>query len=250
MLAKDILKKARYALSDTATDRWTDERLLALLNDGILDIAKNTTLFIENTFYTVANTVVDIDLTDRALKVLRAEYLDEPLPFYSFKEMDAKSPTWQLDEGDEVEAIVYDEQRNGLLKQYPIVENAQNPHFEWSSVYGIVTYISYSDIQPVLEDYYGDISGIPDDALIKFYYIRKHEKIDDINTELDIDDLIEKPLVHYIVGTALRDNLDAQNRSMGTEELQLYYQTVEEYNIQKFYNFVRTKHEARYRPHD
>lgn len=249
--AKDIIKKARYNLSDADGTRWTDERLLSLLSDGIKDVAKNTTLFVENIFYVVEDLVVDIDLTDVSTKILRAEYLDEPLPFYSFDEMDQKfGKEWQLTEGTKVEALVYDKQRNSLLKQYPIVENAQNTHIEYDGVYGIVTYISYSDIEPVLEEYYGDVASIPDDALIKFYYIRKHDEVTDINTVLEIDELLMQPLVHFVTGQAFRDNQDVQNRTLGNEELKFYYGMVEEYNLQKSELFVRTAHEARYRPHD
>lgn len=249
--AKEILRQARYSLSDTEADRWDDDRLLALLNNGIKDIAKNTTLFVETTFYTVANLVVDIDLSFRTAKILRAEYLDEPLPFYSFAEMDQKHGNrWQLEEGDKVKALVYDKQKNGLLKQYPIVSNALNPHIVYNQLVGVTTDISYSDILPVLEDYIGDIAHIPDDALIKFYYIRKHEKVVDINEELAIDELVEQPLIHYIVGHAFRDNQDTQNRQQGNEELNLYYSAVEEYNIQKSQLFVRAEHTARYRPND
>lgn len=231
--------------------RWKDERLLSLLNDGMRDIAKNTTLFVENVFYVVEDDVVDIDLTSISTKILRAEYLDEKLPFYSFDEMDEKfGKLWQHDEGDRVKALVYDKQRNSLLKQYPICKNAINNHIVYDGVYGVITFISYSDIAPVIEEYYGDLAGIPDEAIIKFYYVRKHEKVTDINAELDIDDLLEQPLAHYIAGMALRDNQDVQNRTMGTEELKLYSGMVDEYNMQKSELFVRTPHEARYRPHD
>lgn len=251
MLAKDIIKKARYTLSDTAGDRWTDERLLSLLNDAIEDIAKNTTLFVETKFYQVSNLVVDIDLTAVSLKVISGEYLDEPLPFYSFDQMVHKyGKNWQLDTGNKVLAIVYDKQRNGLLKQYPIVSNALNPHIEYNQLIGIVTDISYSDIQPVLADVYGDISSVPDEALIKFYYIRKHEVVTDINDVLNIDDAVVTPIKHYIAGMAFRDNQDVQNRNMGSEELKLYYNMVEEYSIQKAQLFVRPDYVARYRPND
>lgn len=251
MIAQDILTKVRYSLSDTDVDRWSDERLLSLLNDAIIDVAKNTTLFIETYIYTVANLLVDIDLTETALKIVRAEYLDEALPFYSFEEMDKKDKDWQTVTGDKVEALVYDKQRNGLLKQYPIVENAQNPHVEYPNGHlGVTTDISYSDIQPVLADTYGDVSHIPDEALIKFYYVRRHTRIDDINDTLNIDELIETPLKHYIVGMALRDNQDTQNRQMGNEELRLYYNMIEEYSIQKSMDFAEADYTAEYRPND
>ena len=48
--AKDIIRQARYSLSDIEADRWDDGRLLALPNNGIKDIAKNTTLFVETLY--------------------------------------------------------------------------------------------------------------------------------------------------------------------------------------------------------
>lgn len=257
MYAKDVLKKVRYNLSDTASDRWTDARLLSLLNDGIKNIAITTTLFVETIFYVVTDLVVDIDLSDSALKILRAEYNDKTLPFYTFDEMDnnkdnitSGSKVWQQDTGDEVLALVYDKQKNSLLKQYPIVSNAQNDNIVYSGDYGIITYISYSDIAPVVTDLYGDLGDIPDDALIKFYYVRKHVLIDDINDTLYIDDLVEQPLIHYITGMALRDNQDTQNRNMAKEELQMYDTLIEQYSIEKSQLYVRTSHEVRYRPND
>lgn len=251
MLASEIITEARYILSDTAKDRWTDTRLLSLLNDAIIDTAKNTTLFVENLFYVVQNLVVDVELQSQALKVLRAEYLDEKLPFYTFDEMDQKfGKLWQQVKGDKVEAIVYDRQRNAQFKLYPVVENAINSHISYSSAYGIITDISYSDILPNLIGTYGDVGDIPDEALIKFYYIRRHAKISALTDTLQIDELLKNPLQHYVAGMALRDNQDTQNRNMANEELKFYYAMIEEYNIQKSELFVRTVHEARYRPND
>lgn len=251
MLAQDLLTRVRYTLSDTDKDRWTDARLISLLNEGILDIAKNTILFIETVFYQVSNLVFDIDLTSQSLKVLRAEYLDDPLPFYSFEEADLKFGTlWQQHTGDKVKAIIYDKQRNGILKQYPICSNALNPHIEYNSLLGVVTDISYSDILPILANVYGDISHVPDEALIKFYYIRKHAAITALSDTLSIDELTDIALKHYICGMALRDNQDTQSRTMAQEELAMYYSKVEEYSMQRSKDFAQTDYTARYRPND
>jgi len=246
MKAKDIINESRYILSDRQKERWSDERLLTLLNDGIIDIAKNTTLFIETVFYAIPNLNPDIDLTTTALKIVRVEYLDEVVPFYSFDEMDKTNVLWQHEKGTEVRAIIYDKQRNMELKMFPIITNSQNPHIEYNQLFGVTTDISYSDIQPVLENNIGDISGIPDTALLKFYYIRKHAKITDINTDLNIDELVKNPLIHYVSGMALRDNQDAQNRSFASEELQMYYNLVEEYNIQKSKLYVNANYGTGY----
>lgn len=248
MKAKDLLSDVRYSLSDTSKHRWSDARLLSLLTDGIKEIAKTTTLFVENIFVVVQDDVVDIDLRDKATKIIRVEYLDEPLPLYTFEEMDAKNSRWQLETGSKVKAIVYNKQERARVKLYPIVTNALNDNITYSSPYGIVTEISYSDILPVLANSIGDIASIPNEAVLKFYYIRKHAKVVDIEQDLYIDELCEVPLKHYIIGMALRDNQDTQNRTIGNEELKLYEARLEEFSLEKSKNFNRARISTSYNP--
>lgn len=249
LLAKDLLRDIRYSLSDVAKDRWTDERLLSLMTSAVKDIAKNTILFLETVIVTVQDDVADVDLSDRATKVVRAEYLDEPLDFKTFDEMDRRDRRWQLDKGDKIKCLVYDNQKRAKIRLYPVPVNAQSDYITYpNGLYGIVTDISYSDVQPVMHDHYGDISGVPDEALIKFYYVRKHDNVTDVDQELHVDELCEDPIKHYVVGHALRDNVDAQNRTFGTEELNRYYQMVNEFSIQREENFARVTRETQYRP--
>ena len=164
--------------------------------------------------------------------------------------MDKKDSKWQLKKGDKIKAIVYSKQRTSLYKQYPIVESGQNDHIVYNQLHGITTHISYSDVQPTLTNTFGDIASVPDDALVKFYYIRKHEKLTSIDDELKIDELVEEPLIHYVAGMALRDNIDAQNRTMASEEIAMYEGTVAMYAIEKLKQFARADNNARYRPYD
>ena len=249
MLAKDILNAARFTLSDTGKDRWTDARLLKLLDEGIKEIAKKTVIFVENRFVVMHNLMTVLDLSEVSTKIVRAEYLDIPVKFVTIDEMDRKlGKDWQFTKGSKLEALVYSRQPNSVLKLYPIIENAVNEHITYSSPFGIVTDISYSDILPIMTDHYGDIASIPNDALLKVYYVRKHPDLVDINQELFIDELCELPLQHYIAGRALRDNQDSQNRQMGNEELQFFYSLVDEYSIEKEKNFVRAPRTVPYRP--
>lgn len=248
MLASEIITNVRDTLSDAAKKRYADSRLIKLLNDAMLDIATNSTLLVDTKFVGVSNNVVDYDLSSIMVRLLRVEYLDEPVPLYSFEEMDRMKPRWQLEKGETVKAIIYSKQKVGNFKLYPVVENAINDHIVYSSPYGIVTSISYSDILPILGDSIGDIAEIPDEAMLKLYYIRKHAKITALTDELDIDDNTHKAIEHYIAGFALRDNHDQQNRALGAEELKLYYQMMDEYSLQRFNSFSQAELEVEYRP--
>ena len=249
MLAKDILTKARFSLSDTSKSRWSDIRLLGLLNEAVREIAKKTTIFVENTFVVLNDGTFTLDMKEVSTKIIRVEYLDNPVEFITMDEMDRKfGKDWQQHKNSKVKALVYTNQVNSQLRIYPIVENAVNNNITYSSPFGVVTDISYSEILPVMSNHFGDISGIPDDALLKVFYVRKHELITDINQVLNIDDLCEVPIIHFIVGRALRDNQDTQNRAMSLEELAMFENLLSEYDIEKSKNFVRPSRTTRYNP--
>lgn len=247
--AKDIINKSRFTLSDSARDRWTDERLLSLLNDGIVDMAKHTTLFVKELFYTIQNEVVDLDFSPVMTKLVRAEYLDKPLPIKSFEEMDKEvGKGWQLERGSEAKALVYNKQRGGLYKLYPIVENAQNDLMVFSGEYGIITHITYSDIAPIVTGTFGDLAGVPANAIIKLYHVPRHIEVTDINTILDIDELTRQPLIHYVTGMAMMDNQDTVNLNMANSQLGLYSTMIEKYGWEKEQGFVRTPRSTPYNP--
>ena len=247
MLAKDIIKSARYILSDTAVNRWTDERLLSLINDGLADIAKTTILFTTTLFAGISDNVVDYDLSDRIVKIHRVEYLDKPLPMYSFKQMDKICPGWQLEKGDKPKAIIYDLQNPGQYKIYPIVANAENSYLVFSQVYGMITFISYSDIEFLVADTFGALGSLANTGYLKIFYTRKHPKVVDTNATIELHDFTLEPLAHYVAGRALRDNADVHNRTVGNEELQFYTLALEDYAEEKQKNFVTTVHETEYR---
>lgn len=249
MKAKDILDNARYTLSDLAKDRWTDARLLALLNEGLTLINTKTTIFVETKIIVLTDLVADLDLSASATKIVRAEYLDEKVPLKTMDEMDSEQgKAWMTKKGPKLEAIVYSKQKRGLYRLYPVPENAQNSNISYSSPYGIITEISYSDIQPVMFDLYGDIEGIPDDALLKIFLVRKHSNITDVNEELNIDDIVTQPLTHFIAGRAFRDNQDTQHRALADEELKFFYSLINEFSIEKAENFARTNRATAYLP--
>jgi len=246
MLAKEILEEARQTLSDTGVDRWTDARLISLLNNCLKDLAKNTILFTNTGYAAIVDQVVDFDLSSTVVKIHRIEYDNEPLPFYTFEEMDKKKYNWQLDTGDKPTAIIYNKQNQGQFKIYPIVENAQDDNIVFDQPYGVITAIEYSDLEILFSDTLGDLGSYVDSGTLKIFYTRKHTKITDINDTVELDDLILNTIGHYIAGNALRDNVDVQNRTLGNEELGMYKTDIEEYSAEKAKNFGPQVYETGY----
>lgn len=248
MLAKDVIKSARFMLSDTATQRWTDERLLALLNDGLTDIAKTTILFIDTVYVELINDQTDYDFSSFAVKIVRVEYEDKPLALSSFSEMDKKSPLWQQAEGEKLKAYLLDKQREANIKVYPKLKNANLANVDFGGNYGIITGVTYSDLQLNVSDTLGDLGAVAEDGFIKVFYVRKHPKVTDLTDTLYVSSVAEEPLAHFITGRALRDNQDTQNRTLGNEEINLYKQQLSEYSMEKAKNFSQAQFAVPYRP--
>lgn len=248
MLARDVIKAARQILSDVSPARWTDERLIALLNDGLMDISRTTVIFTETLFVALINGQVEYDLSPWALKILRMEYEDRELPVTSHEELDVKTPLWQTVKGPKARAYILDKQKEAHFKIYPILENANVSNVDFGGSYGIITAISYSELEINVAGTFGDLGPVAEDGFVKVFYIRKHPKVTELTDELFVSNIVEEPLSHYIAGRALRDNQDTQNRAVGNEELGLYKQQLGEYAIEKARNFSQAKFKSKYNP--
>lgn len=65
-----------------------------------------------------------------------------------------------------------------------------------------------------------DISETFDSLTV--YYLKKPTSITSLGDDIEIDDSFDSALKYYVVGKALRDDMDTQNRTVGNEELQFY----------------------------
>ena len=97
MLVKEILDEARLTLSDTDVSRWSDNRLIALLNNCLKDLSKKTILFTNVGYAAIVDQVVDYDLSSTVVKIHRIEFDNEPLDFMTFEQMDVKYNKWQIE---------------------------------------------------------------------------------------------------------------------------------------------------------
>lgn len=250
MLAKDLLKKVRFSLSDTEVSRWSDDRLISLLNDCISNITLKTIIFVNEAYIKLVNGKVDYDLSDIAVKIIRVEFEKKPLVFKSLADMDGKNSTWQNDEGSRIIYVIPDKRREANFKLYPILKNTavtlSDNNVNYSGSYGIVTGISYTDIPLVIADDFGDISPIPADGYIKVFYIKRHAEITDINDTLDLSSVAQELAQHFIVGKALRDNQDTQSRTLAKEELDMYNNQLVDYSFEKAKNFTQASHQVKY----
>lgn len=250
MEAGDILTKARYTLSDDDKSRWSDDRLLSLLNDALLDVALSTRLYNATGYIKLQDNTSIYDISSFAIKVERVEYLNNPLEKVSFNEMDDLFGTsWQEEANNKPTHIIYDLKRAGEFVVYPTPKSGAIENVNANSPYGIITQISYEDIELNIIGNLGDLSPPNRAKHLKLYYISAPQTLVSVTDKLEavIDRTMLSQLAHYVAGAALRDNMDGQNRKVGNEELKFYQMKKQDLIDQKTRGDVKRVRVTNYR---
>jgi len=219
----EIFTDARYKLADPDGKSWSNARLLSLLNNGIRNIVYNTELLKAETYVLLVEGQQKYDISDLAIKITRVDFESKSITFKTHADLDNLNIDWDLDTSSKIKHIIYDKSDRGVFKVYPRPEKLVTNVI--SSPYGIITAIdTVYDIT-----YYGEtLQDLPNDIVnngtMKIYYVKNPDKytIDDLENEIILDDIWDDILVHWIVGTALKDDRDEQNRVIGADNLKEY----------------------------
>jgi len=91
MLAIDIMREARARLGDEKKHRWTDHRLLSIVNDGHKDICKLSGVYRREVYIPLTAKDTRYRLPDNCVSIKRVEYKGENLPIYSRNDLDDKN---------------------------------------------------------------------------------------------------------------------------------------------------------------
>jgi hypothetical protein len=177
---ESILTRARDTLADPTAERWSDARLLRLLDEGQKDLAKQTKILKGQFNIVVQIGVFEYTLPDNLWLITRATFTDYSIPLISYDQMDedarkdrsydqysgsqsisyssfmtdrVTSSTWQLDEGSSIAALIYDNRNLNSIRMYPVPNagiadanynfiNANTVEFAGDEMLGIVTDIT------------------------------------------------------------------------------------------------------------
>lgn len=190
----DILAKARSTLGDTGKNRWSDDRLLQLVDEAQKDINRQVRVLKGETTFGIIDGVRLYTLPSDVYIITRATFNDEKIDLVSYGNMDTwvethgvssrrnvhneytdpgtdfgLSPnfTWDADTGSTPAALVIDKRDVTKVLVYPIpsgvaadsytFSNAGTVLFEGDEVMGVVTDITdYSFTSPygVVTDFF------------------------------------------------------------------------------------------------
>ena len=239
----DILTRVRDTLSDPDADRWSDARLLRLIDEAQKDIATKAKLLRTTAQIQLVPDTHTYDLPSEAINIMRITDLEgDKIPMRSHAQMDDINPTWEFDTGLSLEYIVFDKINPGQLKVYPIPEVGDVADVYITGTYGVVVAIDNDTVsspygvvvdinQSVTQDatftsLYGELSDMSEifRSLLVYYHARPTliDAIDIGISVLEIDEMYDKAIKHYTIGMAWRDDQDTQNRQLAKEELQFY----------------------------
>ncbi len=244
-----IMENVRDSLTDPNRDKYTEERLVRLLDKAQKDLNIRAKLLKAKVVFQLSPNQELYTLPIDTRTVTRVNNINGNVPILSHTEADLKyGSTWESDTGDELLAIIYDKQNQKGFKTYPRLNDPTGENtlyvYNQSSDFGIEGVIEGSiddDYGLIVIDEHGDFDS--DYGLIATF-IEHSDKfrvtmytnvnaqsltvVQDPNTlvytysGLQIPDTYDTILEHYVIGAALRDNVDTQNRDLGKEHLSMY----------------------------
>jgi hypothetical protein len=166
---QDIIVRVRDALGDPNATRWTDARLVRLIDKAQKIIARDSELLRSKEGQPIRKGVADYSIPDDAYKPNRFTILGQKVTPISHEEMDDLSDrgliqstyvettegsrsSWEEHEGNLPDHLVYDKLNPGKFKLYPIPETA------FSSV--SMSIVDTSNVPALAETFDNDWSGL------------------------------------------------------------------------------------------
>lgn len=179
---ENILRNARLTLADPNQERWDDDTLITILNEGLIDFCQQTQMLHERINVPIIIGNPYFSLPDDCWMLTRVLYNDRPLPLVTHRELDEMTmsrryvdfglpqggPRWEVVKG-EPRAIVYDRRNMLQGKVYPIPDRpledvaynfvgTPSETFYQTDLYGVTTGFTFGE----LVDDYGVASAAGD----------------------------------------------------------------------------------------
>lgn len=217
MLVSDIITSVRDTLNDNGT-RWEDDKLIRLIDEAQKNICRRTKA-LRSQVNLVANPgQSSYTLPSNVQLVSRVLYNGDVLKIVSHEQMDDIKRTWATDTGTP-KYVITNKMERGIIKLSPIPDFVENDPFDLSKA-----------------------------QLIGLYFIKKPDTLTATTSELELEDQYDYMIKRYVVGNAWRQDLDAQNKQAGNEELAIYEAEIKEIEEEVAKSFVsnNTVYETQY----
>ena len=229
----DIINDARDTLADKSSQKFSNSRLLRLLSECQIKIARETlclryqgTIQLCDKYHTykLDPTLIEpLGGTPLALHNV-VNHAGKDCKFVTNKTIARIDETWRTKIGSDVTHIVYDHRKPLEFRVYPIpdaTELTDSAESFNTSNEPLTDAATISEAISVRSNFDITAEKSPIKIMVEFYHITP--KITTVqDTNLLIPEHFDIAMKYYVVGMALRDDKDSQNRSFGLEELKFY----------------------------
>tara|TARA_R110001583_G_scaffold177303_1_gene332335 strand:- start:161 stop:1204 length:1044 start_codon:yes stop_codon:yes gene_type:complete len=164
-----ILSTARLTLADPRKERWTDETLIAILNEAQIDFCQETRMLHKRVDVPILLDDPYFTLPSDCWLLTRVLYNNCRIPLVTHREIEKTvRRCWDTEKGD-LRAIVYDRRNMLEGRVYPILNKAQNElaySFDYVPSYSLIDAEDYGVVSEVinptmlLQPSIGVVSGI------------------------------------------------------------------------------------------
>ena len=198
----DIIDEARVTLNDVDKHRWTDKRLLKLLDDGQQEICREIPLITKKVTINTVPGQEEYRLPNGAIKVLTARSGGRSIDPVSMEELDHNNPEWEEAYGNQYTALVVNNLSQHIVRPYPLMS------IEYTGV-NLDIKIRYS-AKPILLGYSEPVEP----------------NLPDTEEELVISDMWDIALIQYVIAKAFIDYGDESSLSRAQVASGLYLDVV------------------------
>lgn len=239
MRIPELLLNIRDVLADPKEERWTNDRLIRLINEAQKALARRFDLLRGEISIQMDINQVIYKLPEDCWAITRCDFDRRRLDLKTYYEMDAQDPDWQLVTGSRLEAIVYDQRNVQEIRVYPTPNDSfaidyysitpeQGVTTEFEGVpaapeYGILADVGLMPGQLAhFPSEFGVVGDVYTTGLFSIKYIRDPKRVLTINDELEIPPMFDTAIKQYVIGNAFMDDIDTRYQEKGLLALRLY----------------------------
>lgn len=244
----EILKRARDSLADPNAERWSDDRLLRILDEGQKDLARQATLLKGVANIVILPGIAEYELPQDCWRITRAHYNNEKLQLLSHDTLDMRDSDWYTETGTKVRALVFDRRNESTIRVHPTLSESSSSvsytfeqlsqtdyagprlgivvditDYTFSSDLGEVVSLFDTEVQYEQSDDFGVVTDIYEaNDIVTIFYIKDPLTLRTVNDNLIVHTRWDTALKNFVIGNAFLDDLDVQYQQRGATALQLY----------------------------
>jgi len=262
MLVSELIISIRYKVGDGQSKKWTDSRIIDLINEGLDDMSRKAHIKKVSTALPLVPYQRELIVPDDNFReLLRIKINGKQIRLVPFDEIDIKD-NWQNDIGNNITMVMYDKQNVKHLTLYTLLSETSTdyealndatgllidvPNIDRDYLFGIITSVATNDIviptnvyDPKSVNEYGAYTSIQDTFIIaNLVYSAQPNTVVAVTDTLDLDSSFKQTLIYYVSGMLLLDDNRTESVNKGTLFLQKYQLEMEE-------NKVRTADSSQY----